>query len=250
MQEPATGQLPSADEVSEVLREILTGPDFATFEEGAKWLLLRWLGDLLEDLWRWMRQLLSEQTGAAEIATILIVVAAVVILVRVMARHAPAWLRQGEQEDHQAVPESPVSASEWLRLATDRAGRGDFRPAATALYQGFLLTLEERGALSFHRSKTPGDYALEITRGGGVAGTGGRFLNSFQDFSFGPEAPTTERYAVLARRARDAGCRAEGPERTPTPKAASPGDDTAGGAGDTEHVTGPPGREGDRKSVV
>ena len=238
MQEPGAGRVAPAGEVTDVLREILAGPDFATFDESASWQLWRWLGDLLEDLWRWVRQLLGEQAGAAEIATILIVVAAAAILLRVTARHAPAWLRGGEEGDGEAVPETPVSAGEWLRLATEQAGRGEFRPAATALYQGFLLTLEQRGALSFHSSKTPGDYALEIAHsGGGVAGAGGRFLDSFQDFSFGQERPTTAGYAGLTRLARDAGCRAEGPEGTGQSGAEGEREDAAGRDGGADLAT-------------
>lgn len=250
MQEAGEGRMPHPDEVSGVLREILSGPEFATFEEGARWQFLRWLGDLLADAWRWVRQLLGEQTGAAEIATILVVVAAGLILVRLAARHAPTWLRREGEEGGGMSPGTPVSAGEWLKLATERAGRGELRPAATALYQGFLLTLEKRGALSFHGSKTPGDYGLEIDRAdGGVAAAGGRFLASFQDFSFGQDAPTTEGYAGLARLARDAGCRAGEPERFGRPAAVGADDDGAGtaggvarGAGDADRAAGDAGR--------
>lgn len=229
--------MPQPDEVSGVLREILSGPDFATFEEGARWQLLRWLGNLLEEAWGWMRQLLGEQTAAAEIATILVVVAAGLIMVRLATRHAPAWLRRDREEGGGTLPETPVRANDWLKLATDRAGRGELRPAATALYQGFLLTLEERGALSFHGSKTPGDYELEIVRAdGGVAKAGGRFLGSFQNFSFGQDAPTTEGYAGLARLARDAGCRAGEPERSTQPEVAGADDDGGGTTTGADHA--------------
>lgn len=238
MQE-AAGRMPRPDEVSGVLRDILSGPDFATFEEGPRWWLLRWVGDLLQDLWRWARQLLGEQTGAAEIATILVVVAAGLILVRLTARHVPAWLRRDREVDGGIPLRIRASAGEWLRLATERAGRGELRPAATALYQGFLLTLEKRGALSFHSSKTPGDYALEIARAGsGVEAAGGRFLGSFQNFSFGQDAPTTEAYAGLARLARDAGCPAAGQGRFARPEEAGADDDDAGTAQDVEREAG------------
>jgi len=244
MQEAGAGRVPRADEVSEVLRDILAGPDFATFEEGARWQLLRRLGELLEDLWRWVRQLLGEQTGAAEIATLLIVVAAAVILVRVAARHAPAWLGRSAEANEEALPETPAGAREWLRLATERAGRGEFHPAATALYQGFLLTLEKRGSLSFHSSKTPGDYAREIARGGGgAAAAGGRFLDSFQDFSFGQASPTTAGYAGLERLARDAGCRTGGPRRTPLAGVAGRSDDAVLRVRDGDRANGMSERE-------
>lgn len=245
MQEPDAGRMPQPEEVSEVLREIVAGPDFATFGEGVRWELMRRLGELLEDLWLWMRQLLGEQTGAAEFLTILIVLAAAAVLALVTARHAAAWFRRSGREPPDAPPEEPASAGAWLRLATERAERGELRPAATALYQGFLLTLAQRGALSFHSSKTPGDYALELGRAEhGAAAAGGRFLDSFQDFSFGRRMPAAERYAGLARMARDAGCRAAEPGRNATPEAAGAGDDTAAGRADAKEVTGPPERQG------
>ena len=106
-----------------------------------------------------------------------------------------------------------MTRGEWLRLASRQAGEGRLRPAATALYQGFLLTLTQHGTLAFHPSKTPGDYALEIGRthsGAAQLSAGGRFLNSFQGFSFGQDDPSSDGYADLARLAREAGCPAGG----------------------------------------
>ena len=208
-QEPGAGRLPDADEVSEVLREILAGPEFATFQQDLMSRLLSWVFETVSDLWRWLRESLGDQAGAAEIVTILIVVAVVLIAVLVARRYVPEWLQSGNGGRGEAAPETPVTAREWLKLATDRAGRGDLRPAATALYQGFLLTLDQQGALSFHNSKTPGDYTLEMAHGGGAAvAAGSRFLDTFQDFSFGQERPTPAGYDGLARLAREAGCSA------------------------------------------
>ena len=209
-QQPGVERMPRPEEVSGVLREILAGPDFVTFGEAARWRLLSWLGERLEEMWRWMRQLLGEQTGAMEFATFAIALGAAAVLARLTARHAPEWLRRGTETHEEGSPNPPGTAAEWMTLASERAGRGELRPAATALYQGFLLTLEKRGALSFHASKTPGDYVTEIARAdGAVAATGGRFLDSYQDLSFARRAPTTEGFAGLARLARDAGCLAE-----------------------------------------
>ena len=208
-QEPGTRRLPDADEVREVLREILAGPEFATLPEDPIAALLGWALGELRDLWLWLRELLGDQPGAAAIVTLLIVTAVVVIAVFLARRHAPRWSREGEDAGADDVLETPVTAHEWLNLATELAGGGELRPAATALYQGFLLTLDRRDMLSFHGSKTPGDYTLELARGGGAAGAGARFLDSFQDFSFGPGRPTAEGYDGLARLAREAGCTAE-----------------------------------------
>ena len=213
MQERGAGrQLPEADEVSGVLREILAGSEFATFQQNPLARLLDWVARTVRDLWRWLRESLGDQGAAAEIVTVVIVVAVAVLAVYLARRYAPEWLRRGDDEEGEAAPETPATAREWLRLATDRAGRGELRPAATALYQGFLLTLDRQGALSFHSSKTPGDYALEMGRGGGTMAAGSRFLDSFQDFSFGQQRPTAAGYDGLARLAREAGCPTGGTE--------------------------------------
>ena len=209
MQEPGAEALPGADEVSEVLREILAGPEFATLPEDPIAELMNWVLEKLGDFWYWLRELLGERAGLAEIVILLIVVAVVVIVVVLARRHAPKWLRGSDGDGPDSLGETPVTAREWLKLATERAGRGDLRPAATALYQGFLLTLDRREILSFHSSKTPGDYATELAHGGGGVGGGARFLDSFQDFSFGPERPTAEGYDGLTRLAREAGCSTE-----------------------------------------
>ena len=206
-QEPGAGRLPETGEVSEVLREILAGPEFATFQQDLMSRLLSWVFETVSDLWRWLRESLGDQAGAAEIVTILIVVAVVLIAVFVARRYVPEWLQSGDGDHKKAAPETPVTAREWMKLATDRAGRGELRPAATALYQGFLLTLDKQGALSFHNSKTPGDYTLEMAHGGSAAvAAGSRFLDSFQGFSFGQDRPTAAGYDGLARLAREAGC--------------------------------------------
>ena len=205
-------QLPEPEEVSEVLREILAGSEFATFQRNPLARLLDWVWRKVLDLWSWLWESLGDQGAAAEIVTVVIVVAAAVLAVYLARRYAPEWLRGGDGDQGEAAPETPVTAREWFRLATDRAGHGELRPAATALYQGFLLTLDRRGALSFHSSKTPGDYTLEIARGGGTVAAGSRFLDSFQDFSFGQRRPTGAGYEGLARLAREAGCPAGGTE--------------------------------------
>ena len=174
MQEPGARRLPEADEVSEVLREILAGPEFATFQQDPLARLLEWVWEEVQQLWRWLRESLGDAGPAAEIVTALVVVVVVVALVLLTRRYAPEWMRSENGERSERTAAKPVTAREWLKLASDRAGRGELRPAATALYQGFLLTLDRQGALSFHTSKTPGDYALEMARGAGAGWPPGR----------------------------------------------------------------------------
>lgn len=213
---PPQQQLPSPERVSGVLRNILADPDFATFEASPRQQFFEWLLRRVAELWNWILGLLGEDgTGTAQIVVIVVAMVALVVMVTVASRHASrVRARAGDEDELEA--ETPRTAREWLTAADRRARGGAFRPAATALYQGFLLTLEQQGLLSFHGSKTPGDYATEITGvGSGATGSGemarGRFLASFQMFSFGQEEPTPGGYARLEKMARDAGCPIEDP---------------------------------------
>lgn len=212
--EPPVDQLPAPGEVVAVLQEILAGPEFATFEDpSVVRALIGWVLTKLGEFMAWLQQLVGEQSGVAAVLVALVVVLVLVAGWKIAARHAPRLVGAGAGEAEHPARGTPATAGEWLAVAQARASRGDLRPAATALYQGFLLTLDQRGVVSFHSSKTPGDYTLEIARGdGGTAGAaaiGGRFLDSFQDFSFGPGRPTPDGYTGLARLAREAGCTTE-----------------------------------------
>ena len=214
----AAEQLPAPEEISGTLREILAGPDFATFEApvGNPFLdtLIRWFMTFVE----WVLEVMDRAPGVVSALAILIPVLALLAAgVLVVRRRRGAVRRTAEGQDAD-VEETPVTPTEWLRLASDRAGKGYLRSAATALYQGFLLTLDQRGTLAFHPSKTPGDYSMEIARhysAGTDARAGGRFLNSFQGFSFGQDNPSSDGYADLTRLAREAGCPTDAPADVP-----------------------------------
>ena len=218
-QEPPADALPSPDEISATLREVLAESEFVTSALPLRQRIMNWIVGAIDDAWDWLRQLLfDEGTGFMMVLAILVPVAALVALGVLSFRHVPALVGARSAEDDDAgAGRVPRTVGEWLLLARNRAGDGDFRPAVSALYQGFLLTLDQRGALAFHPSKTPGDYALEIDRrrreGGPEATAGGDFLRSFQSLAFGQEAPTSAAYEDLEALARDAGC--TGPNGSP-----------------------------------
>jgi len=210
-------QLPDPDEISRTLREILASPEFVTFEEPGRWRFLTWILEQLLQFWRWLRRLTGDGIeGFAEILVILVPIAVLVAVAVVVSRHGRGLL-PGHEGDEPGLDsdDPPRKAGEWLTLASERATQGELRPAATALYQGFLLTLEQQGTLSFHNSKTPGDYALELARERAAresVSPGARFLVAFQDFSFGRDRPSVSEYAGLESLAREAGCPASQPE--------------------------------------
>ncbi|MDE2721656.1 hypothetical protein [Candidatus Palauibacter polyketidifaciens] len=201
---PAAEPLPSPDAMSDALREILAGSEFASPALPARRRIFEWIANTLSDAWDWLRRFLFEEGGGVmEVMAVLVVLAALVALGAVALRRGPQWVHRvrGTGDEGPEDDGAPVSAREWLGLARTRAGEGEFRPAASALYQGFLLTLDGNGAVAFHPSKTPGDYALEMETGAGRS-----FIRHFQGLSFGQETPTPAGYEALEDLARDAGC--------------------------------------------
>ncbi len=201
-------QLPSAEEVSRTLADILGGPEFEAFEGG---LSSRVLAELWVRFWDWVRGMfpgISE--SQAELLTVVIAAVCLGAVALAVLRSLPRTGPQSARRDHGAVPDERRTARDWLRIAAQRARATEYRHAATALYQGFVLTLERRGAVDFHPSKTPGEYALEAA-GGGVIDEGEkadatRFVRSFQELAFGSETPTSADYRGLEQLAGQVGC--------------------------------------------
>ena len=203
-------QLPSAEQVSRTLADILAGPEFQAFEGG---LSRRVLAELWVRFLDWVRGIfpgISE--SQAELLTVVVAAVCLGAAAFVVLRSLPQTGPQSARRDPEAVPDERRTARDWLRIAGERARAAQYRHAATALYQGVVLTLERRGAVDFHPSKTPGEYALEAAGGGVIderekAGTA-NFIRSFQELAFGHETPTSAGYRGLERLAGQAGCEA------------------------------------------
>lgn len=195
--------------MSDALREIIAGPEFVSPPLPARQRIFEWIAGTLSDAWEWLRRFLFDEGGGLmEVLAILVVLAALIALGAVALRHGPQWVHRGrEKEEGPEDVGRPASARDWFGLARTRAGEEEFRPAASALYQGFLLTLDRKGAVAFHPSKTPGDYALELETGAGRS-----FIRHFQGLSFGQETPTRAGYATLEDLARDSGCPMSAPD--------------------------------------
>lgn len=201
-------ELPSAEEVSRTLGDILSGPDFEAFAGG---LMDRVLTDLWRRFWEWVGIMFPEMSETqAELLTMIVVVLCLGAVAIAVVRSLPEADPRSARYDPDAVPDEHRTARDWLRIAGKRARAAEYRHAATALYQGFILTLERRGAVEFHPSKTPGEYALEAA-GAGVmdepekAGAAD-FIRSFQELAFGHDTPTLSGYHSLERLAGRAGC--------------------------------------------
>lgn len=195
------GDVRTYDEVSGALAEILRGPDFQVAEPGwfdrTMMAILEALGELLGEIG------LRIGDGPGVIAAWALGGAAAVVLAVALGsvlRRLIGRLR-GRKQRLVEGPESFRTTAGWWRVAAEKAEQGDYRGAATALYQGVLLALDGDGVVAFHPSKTPGEYAAEA----GAKPAGGdakRFLGAFQRVSFGRRVPAAEAYRRLERLAR------------------------------------------------
>ncbi|MBB4639332.1 DUF4129 domain-containing protein [Longimicrobium terrae] len=101
----------------------------------------------------------------------------------------------------------PRSVDEWDDEARRLAAEGRLREASVALYHALLLRLEQRGALRYDPSKTPGDYRREVRGQADAARTLTGFLRRFEPIVFGGRAVDAQSYEALRQAARPEGAR-------------------------------------------
>ena len=192
-----------------MLREILAGAEFAVIDEPLGHRLMEWLSEWPMRALRWLLDLAGDGPDLWQ-AVALALIAAILVAASVASYRRIGRRRGRGAQRVEPLASIPRGAEEWLEVAGERAARGELRLAATALYRGVLLTLDRDGTLSYHTSKTPGDYAARVAHESGTA----RFLTAFEDFSFGVRQPSRAGYASLSRAAADATGGAVGRMRT------------------------------------
>ncbi len=109
-----------------------------------------------------------------------------------------------------------IARRSGLRASSERGGRrdywaesrelsasGDYVGASHALYAAVIDALARNGAVKFHPSKTSGDYALELRRGGfGSSGEFRAFARRFDRVVYGLLPVSAEEFAELSSMAR------------------------------------------------
>ncbi len=191
-------------EVASALEEVLASSEFRQVEPSP---LGRWLGEA----WRAFLELLPPVVlevprGAGAMVAWLLAGATLALLTAVigrrMGRLAHRLGRRGKaaRGSGSGDGDRPRTPGEWLGLAAARASDGNLRGAATALYQGVLGALDEKGVVRFHPSKTPGEYVAEASAAS-QAPEATAFIRSFQRFRFGEATPTSAAYRELGDQA-------------------------------------------------
>ena len=89
-------------------------------------------------------------------------------------------------------------------LSRELSAAGDYVAASHALYAAVIDALARSGAVKFHLSKTSGDYALELRRGGfGGSSNFRAFARRYDRIVYGLLPVGAEEFAELSNMARD-----------------------------------------------
>jgi uncharacterized protein DUF4129 len=156
------------------------------------------LGRLLRYLWDRLTAFIAFFEGSvnarvALIATVLLVATMIVARVIVARR-----LTEGRRHRGLGVRANRGENADYWIVARDEAANGRYADACHALYAAVLDTLAREGLVTFHASKTSGDYGRELRRAGvHVVADFRSFARQFDRVIFGELSVNADDYARL-----------------------------------------------------
>jgi hypothetical protein len=207
--------LPGADQVREALDRVYQRPEFAPTTRSP-------VREALDAVGRWIREAIefllpSFDAGATRDNVLLVILIALmagvaVFVVLHLSGVLPKLLgRSAEAGAGAAGGKGPGGrasrAAEWEERARKAAAAGRWREASLALYQALLLRLEERGAVRYDPSKTPGDYRREARKSQEARAVLDGYLRAFEPVAFGGRAIDGRGYDGLKTTAEKVGAR-------------------------------------------
>jgi hypothetical protein len=140
------------------LDRILQRREFVAARPPSQWDLLRqrfnaWLLGLIRRLFR----RIGAHPAGVQLFFWLVLFAVVGCLALLLVRF---WIDRARREELQNVGAVSVHVSwqEWIRAARDAAKRGDFREAVHAVYWAGITCLEDEGAITRNRTRTPREH--------------------------------------------------------------------------------------------
>ena len=162
---------------------------------------------LLDRVMQWIQEALARLIESFRgmphgrlVATVAAVIVGILIVARVVyaARLRAAVLEEGERR----VGVGGSARDPW-REAERLAASGQFTDAAHALYRATVGLLAASGLIRRHDSKTSGEYARELRRGGAPAYAGFRRFGSLYDrIIYGDGVCNASEYTALLEAAR------------------------------------------------
>lgn len=156
--------------------------------------LLRWIVERVADL-------IAMLSGSRS-ARITVIAAVALIVIAIVGRFLVT--RQVELRRRTGASLRAIGSERrdyWV-LADELAEGGNIVGACHAVYLAVLESLARSGALTFHASKTPGDYVRELRQRRAVIAPEFRaFSREFEAAVFGPTMPVAATYTALRQRA-------------------------------------------------
>jgi len=128
--------------------------------------LWEWVSNLFRPFFHWLDQALSSGGGTAQAITIAIVAVTVVVLAFLIFRIVLAFVKPAI-ESRRAVEhpwEERLDAADWQALAAERAARGDYGAAISALFAAALTLLDEHALVAYDAARAPGEYRRLVRR--------------------------------------------------------------------------------------
>ena len=141
-----------------MLQQILSRREFAAVRPPNAWDRLKqrinaWLANMIRKL---LGQIGRHPLGA-EFLFWLLIAAAVAWIAMMLIR---LWGGRARMEEMQSIDRVPVHRTwqEWIRAAKQAADTGNFREAVHSTYWAGITCLEDRGAVTTDRTRTPREY--------------------------------------------------------------------------------------------
>ncbi len=168
------------------LDHIYRRPEFLRAERTTLWeRVARWAAE-------WLRSVELSVPWITDVFLALLAALALFLLVRIsLGLVRLLRSRRAATAEARAAREAPIAPEDWRRLAQEAAARGDYLAAVRALYRYAVASLDARGVVRFHESKTGGDYLQECRGSPELAAGFARFLSIVERVVFGgrPCAP-------------------------------------------------------------
>ena len=153
---------------------------------------LRFLGDEIRDL--------IQLLGGWQNARVVVIVAVALLVLAIVARIVVGRRIELRRQTAGSLQIVGSNRRDYWALAAEFEQRSDFVAASHALYLAVLDALARGGGLTFHTSKTVGDYVRDLRQRRSPA------LEPFREFSrrferdvFGAEPPSAATYESLTK---------------------------------------------------
>jgi protein involved in polysaccharide export with SLBB domain len=165
--------------------------------------LVRFIGDELRDL--------IQLFGGSQNARVVVIVAVALLILAIAGRIVVGRRLELRRRTASSLQIVGSTRRDYWALAAELEQRGDFVGASHALYLAVLDALSRAGGVSFHASKTVGDYVRDLRqRRSPFSDAFREFADRFERDVFGADTPNASTYrrltdlAAFARTARAA----------------------------------------------